>query len=341
MPCIAHAQATNAADTADTADAEERDWTVIPHGPLHQRNQTLFHALRGAWTPESPQLLAPGRFAVDTTLAWANHWAREPTYRWDLDTVNLDLAFRLGVTDWLEVGLQWRIGYRGAAALANLIQGFHSFFGRTEVRDTFPTDLFLLRNRETGDELTGADIGIGAGDLQLAFKFPLLQPDWFERGPNHTDALAATFLMRLPAGHHGDLWGAAGVDVGFVVNGQWTPARDRITLYGAAGLFRISQVNLLGQRPREFYGMFHLGVELRLIAEVAAHLELVIHTGIVDIGTQGEPNYELHAGGSFRFDAEWTLQFIISENTFTYANSIDLAFSLSLAWTPAVRLWTP
>lgn len=298
-----------------------------PHGPIHLNNQSPLHQLRLAPTPELPTVLAPGQLEIRLDIAWTNYWARESGLAFDFDAVTIQPAVRIGVTEWLEIGITPRLSWRGVSVLGGLIAYWHRMIGHAEDRDFDPPHQFYFI-REGHVELDRSrHIGWGLGDWLLQAKVPLI----FDA--THTTGLSATAMLKLPIGNSRDNFASAGIDVGLVISGMIS--ERQFTAYAAIGYIRHSRTQLYGFAPREHQFVSWAGIEIRFGPAVALHVNLLFHTGLADDHPEiARENMELHVGLSFRVVSGLLLHLTFMENTFSVANAIDMGWHLGLTFHP-------
>ncbi|MGE3851172.1 MAG: DUF3187 family protein [Planctomycetota bacterium] len=308
-------------------DPAAPDALLTPIGPAHVRNLSPLNTLRLCATPERPSLLAPQHVDIFADVTWSNLWARQLDYDLDLDQVWIDIDSRIGVLPWLELGVGLRVGWRGHAALAGLIQFWHRSFGYSERRDLRPPGLFIIRHNSV-DVFAGEDeVAWGIGDITLQAKMPIVFDD------AGTTGLSARLLLKLPVGESARGFASGGFDVGLQVNGMLT--RDRFTGYAGVGYVRLAQTVVWTFAPAEHQFVAWLGVEVRLGPEVAIVATLDLQTAVAtDVTVLSAAQMEFHFGLAFTLRRGMILWLSFLENTFAAESAIDMGWHVGLRWTP-------
>jgi thioredoxin-related protein len=122
-------------------------YSNVGYGPLRLASQSPFQSLRIGLTPLTPSTLAEGQWEVHLSNAYSNVFIKKPgDYLLQFDLMQTSASIGYGVTDDLEVDLQFDDRTRFGGVLDQFIQHFHHAFGLpNQLRDTEPLNAFHIQ----------------------------------------------------------------------------------------------------------------------------------------------------------------------------------------------------
>ncbi len=111
----------------------------VGYGPLRVESQSPFQSLRLVFTPKLPSTLARGRWEVNGGLTWANIWAKDRAenvppgglgrFTVDYETTQAKINLSHGLTDTVQLGVEFHHRSWFGGDLDTFIQDFHDAFG--------------------------------------------------------------------------------------------------------------------------------------------------------------------------------------------------------------------
>lgn len=151
-------------------------FSQVGYGPLNIPSQSPAQILRLGLSPRTPSTLARGQFELRWSETAANVFAqREDDFRLDYLTINSVLSLSYGISDTLQVGLEYNDVTRTNSALDPLVDSFHDLFGLGDSgRDDFPSgDNIIELAPKNGVSINSDSSGSEARDLRLTLQHNL------------------------------------------------------------------------------------------------------------------------------------------------------------------------
>ncbi len=145
-------------------------------GPLQIVGQTPLQTMRLNAVPERHNILQMGRYEFSLYNSWTNCWNNTPSFLLDLEAIQNNFGFAIGVGQRTELGLSIPIISRTGGRLDRVIADFHSLLHiDQEGRTDYPFNSMIVKyyNVETGQWtvlLNRNDQGTALGDASLTFR---------------------------------------------------------------------------------------------------------------------------------------------------------------------------
>lgn len=247
----------------------------VGYGPLNLRGQSPFQMLHLSLSPSAPSTLPAHRWEGQLLTTWVNRWAvSEGNYFIDNETLRIAGKLKYGLTDWLQVGIEVPVLWRGGGVMDSFIEGFHRTFGLDNTRrDEFPHNRFRVEfDSPEGSIFVEDDAGIGLQDVVLSSQATMTC------GGTYNPASAIHFSVSLPTGRDKELYGTGGVDVSIAL--LFAKGLGDFYLYLNGGYVWFGTDEIGGIRLRKSQGTIFTGVEYRLWRRTSLILQNLINSGV-------------------------------------------------------------
>lgn len=307
-------------------DAMADDWfPVRTHNPFLQ--------IYGLPVFQGAGRESAGHSSWQVTFDIANHadasTANGEDITLDGESYYLDLAYRRGITDWLEVGIDVPFVAHADGMLDNLIEGWHDLFGMSNAKRTGPPNQLTFAYAHPALEAFSMTSGAaGLGDIRLHAAVPL-----WPGASGSTRNLTLRAGVKLPTGDPDKLLGSGAVDGSLAVyySGRGIFGLERLDLTAHAGLLLTGDSDLFApiqENTVPFGGIaadWRFNERLRAMAAMYAQGEY-LDSGLEELGS----SLQLIVGGDYRFAGNgFALSFGIVEELFSDA-TVDFAIQVSL-----------
>jgi hypothetical protein len=249
----------------------------------------------------------------------------------DGETTQLNMVWRRGVAERLEIGVEVPWLWHESGGLDSLVQTWHDVFGFPDgFRSTRQNDtLEFVYEDPDGTQIDFRQNANGLGDVRLLAGWRL------SAGNDYAIALRAG--IKLPTGDSEDLLGSGGADVSLGIAGD----HDRV--FGVEGLsafyrahaILLGEPDLLADRHRDFASLASFGFGYWLGDQVELRVQGAIRTAMYDstIEVLGEPSGTVTFGGNFRLGKDYVLTLSVSEDV-KVLSAPDVSFRLALRYRP-------
>ena len=304
---------------ATSADAlVDRD-----HGPL----SGLFgfpDSREGSW------LASEGDSRWEFSASVSSHSTRDSgggeTLLFDGETTRFGLTWRRGITERLELGVEFPWVLHESGNLDSFIDRWHDFFGLPDgIRDERPHDRLLFRYGDGTRLLTMLRNVGGPGDVRLLGGWQLSD------GADGRSALRVS--VKLPTGNSESLLGSGSTDISLGLAGDRSrlPGAERLT-----GFYRIN-VTWLGaheigvRRNRSLVGQVSGGISYGLSRHSSLALQALLRTPVYDseVSPIGDFAASVTMGLHFRLPDGYSLAFSVGEDIHPHSMP-DVTFGIQL-----------
>ncbi|MBI4161027.1 MAG: DUF3187 family protein [Acidobacteria bacterium] len=241
-----------------------------------------------------------------------------------------DLGFRLGVNEWLEVGVDLPLVRYTGGVLDPSIEGFHDTLGLPDDgRNDFERGAFHLALFLGGSDLfvEGTPSDFGVGDLTLTAKIPLF------RGPDGAPAVAGAAYLKLPTGSEARLLGSGSLDFGAQI--LFSRRKGRHAYHLSGGAVRLGDWDLVPQIDPEFLWLGSGTYEVLATGMTSVLVQAGITASPFRKATTedlADPSVRLKAGFRRHFPSGLALEALIEENLARTNASIDFGIHFALAY---------
>jgi len=257
----------------------------VGYGPLSVVAQSAFQSLRLGMQPRTPSTLGKGQYEIQAFSTWSNFWAvdgdvssPDKRYFLDYETLQTTLGFAYGISDKLELEVEYQGRSRFGGQLDGLSEGFHDLFGIDQNgRDEVEHGLFRL-DLDPGDgrgpvSLDRSDRGAFSRTLGIAFQHNLTC------GSRRLPAISYSVELRHDLRNR-DLRGGNDLDVGVSVSAS--RRIRRFYFYGSLGNAWFGNDDFRGLELRDTQWSAMLAVEWRFWARASLLLHWLGTAGLVD-----------------------------------------------------------
>ena len=280
--------------------------------PIAVRNQHPVLHVYGLPAFQTAGLEKPGESTWRVSFDMANHAEsgdnRTESLVLDGESYFLNLSWRRGVTDWLEIGLDVPLVSHAGGALDGVIKNWHDIWGLSNSKRKEPDDeLQLLYAVDGVQQLETLDRVSGIGDVQLTAAVPL------------ASSLALRFGVKLPTGDADDLLGSGALDASVGLYGDFaaTLFGQPVGLSGFAGVLGLGSGDVLPDRQRDFVPFAGGAVTWRASDRLGITGQLQAQGSYIDsdLDELGGTSIQLAVGATYRFRGNgWALTCALVED---------------------------
>jgi hypothetical protein len=282
--------------------------------------------------PASLQPLGSSRYRI--SLDVANHAEQDQTAlesgETDGESYFLDLAYRYGLRDGLEVGIDVPLVAHSGGFLDGPIENWHDLWGLSNSRRSGPRDQVDYRYVSAdGDSFRLSSSEAGIGDVRLGAALRLGDP-----GRRRSYALRAG--IKLPTGDADTLLGSGATDyhLSLHADDRYSLAGRELRVSALAGILLPGDSDALPVAQRDAVGFGGIALawqasdRLSLIAQVNG--ETAYYDS--DLESVGGNSVQLTVGGAYQARPNGlSVSLGIVEDLFGNATS-DFAFQVALSW---------
>lgn len=300
----------------------------VGYGPLRLQSLSPFQTLRFGLQPRTPSTLAEGAFEVYLSEGWANIWAiNEGDHLVDFEVTQTHASFAYGVSDVLQIDLEYVQRSRFGGKMDRFIQDFHDAFGIDQGgRDEVPKGNFGLTINENGRttaQLTNRDRGSFSESLLLTAQHNVTC------GTEDLPAFAYALTVRTELGDQADLRDAEIIDL----HGSVSASRRfgdffaYLSLgYAWFGKERFQDVEL---KTTQFSAL--LALEWQFTAGASFVLQYLLSEGVAErLPDFSDPSHEITLGLKVEIAPMTVFEFGLIENAVTSDNSPDFGLHAGL-----------
>ena len=305
--------------------------------PIALRNQHPVLHVYGLPTFQTAAVEKPGEGTVRLTFDMANHAEtgdnRIEALVLDGESYFLNLSWRRGFKDWLEVGIDVPLVSHSGGALDGVIKNWHDIWGLSNSKRKGPDDqqqfLFSVDDMR---QLEVVDSVSGIGDVQLTAGIPLSR-----KNENGKTALALRFGVKLPTGDADDLLGSGAVDgsVGLYGDSAMTLFGQSLGISGFAGVLGLGSGDVLSDRQRDFVPFGGGAMTWRASDRLGITAQFQVQGSYIDsdLDELGGSSVQLGFGASYRFrENGWMLTCALVEDLISDATP-DVGFFVGFSKT--------
>jgi len=277
--------------------------------------------------------LEAGDYDIDLLVVSASHNIDEQRGTeylvLDGESTRLDLAYRYGVGNRLQLGITLPYVWHHSGNLDAVIDGWHDFFGLPGgPREERPHDVLDLRYADAGDTLVALNRNVrGPGDVRLHAGWQLAAGD-----------ASRTMLrigVKLPTGDSTRLTGSGNTDLSIGIGGDaWRLAgTERFSGFYRADLVRLGTPEVLRARRRDFVGQLSAGMGFRASPTVQLRMQMRLRSAVYDsrIRNLGGVSASFGAGAIVKLAEHYRLTLGFGEDIWP-DSAPDVSFHLALAY---------
>lgn len=303
--------------------------------PFHTQNQSPLSHIFGLPPMGEAQVLAPGRkelrLSLDHASNYVKYTAAHESLLLDGETTRFGLAFRYGMTQNIEAGIEIPYLIQGGGFLDGFIIDYHNTFGFPQGgRDRAPRNRLLYSYRRNNTDVLKWDrSGAGLGDIRLNAAWQI-----YDRGGEAPRSLALRGSFKLPTGDSDALFGSGSYD-----GALWLAARDEystawgpVALFGAAGMMGMTEGRVIPNQQNNWAGFGSLGVGWRPRDWLVLKIQTDAHTPFFrnsDLQELSGNAAQIVIGGAVALGNNVTLDIGVSEDILVNT-APDVVFHFSL-----------
>lgn len=304
--------------------------------PLHDPdNGALSGTFHFPDSTEGASLVPRGRHAFSVFTVTSSHSTNDDRgiemLTLDGETTRLELTYRFGLGDRLEIGLRLPYVWHESGSLDPFVENWHQAFGLplgSRVRRENDQLEFSYQDA-SGTQFDYQSNSNGIGDLRLIAGWRLTD------GPNHSSALR--FGVKLPTGSSDEFHGSGGTDISVGIAGDWKQLFGLSKLNGfyRAHVNYIGEPDMLPDRYNEFIGQFSTGVGYQLSESFELRLQASARGANYDSGLEmlGQDAAWITFGGNIRLTKNYELSLAVSEDL-NVRSAPDISFLIALRYKP-------
>lgn len=249
----------------------------------------------------------------------------------DGETTRVELRYRYGLGERLEIGLRLPYVWHESGSLDPFVEDWHQAFGLplgSRVRRE-NNQLEFSYEDASGTQLNYQHNSNGIGDLRLIAGWRLTE------GPNHRSALR--FGLKLPTGDSDDLHGSGGTDFSIGIAGDWRQlfGYERLNGFYRAHVNFLGEPDLLADRYNEIIGQFSMGAGFQLTNSIELRLQAMARSATYDsrIEILGQDAAWITFGGNIRLSENFKLSLAVTEDL-NVRSAPDISFLVALRYGP-------
>jgi hypothetical protein len=304
--------------------------------PFRSVNQSPLVRIHGIPAETSASIIPVGQTVLSLTQDVANNYVlagtRLETLRLDGESYRWVPAFRYGLADGIEVGVEIPWIAQGGGFLDGFIESYHRLIGFTDDRFLFPKNRLAYRyNRFGQQKLSMTQGGSGIGDISLFGGMRIYDA----AGDERHDRVALRANLKLPTGSSADLFGNGGTDVSMLLCGstEFRTGYGAVGAFGSAGLLGLTDTHVLKGNREYVVGHGTAGVGWSPNEWISFKVQLNWNTpfyrnsGLTELTDSA---MMLLSGGSIRLPGDYLLDIGVGEDVaLTTAPDVSLHLGLS------------
>ncbi len=252
----------------------------------------------------------------------------------DGETTRLELVWRVGLGDQLELGVELPYLWHESGGLDSMIETWHDVLGFPGgFRGKRPNnELEFLYEDASGTQINFTRNAKGIGDLRLLAAWRIRRSETFN--------LALRAGLKLPTGDSAELLGSGGADLSIGIVGDHSRlfGIDGLSAFYRANAVLIGEPDLLADRYREVVGHVGFGVGYLLTERIDLRVQGTIRSAIYHspIEVLGDPAGTATFGGNIRLGKDFWLSVAVSEDV-KVRSAPDVSFRLGLRYRPGPK----
>lgn len=249
----------------------------------------------------------------------------------DGETTRVELRFRYGLGERLEIGIRLPYVWHESGNLDPLVKNWHQAFGiplgsRVRREDN---QLEFSYADSSGTQFDYQHNSHGVGDLRLIAGWQLTD------GPNHSSALR--FGLKLPTGNSDDLHGSGSTDVSAGIAGDWKQlfGFSRLNGFYRAHVNFVGEPDLLPDRYNDVIGQFSTGAGFQLTKSIELRLQAAARSATYESEVEilGQDAAWITFGGNIRLSNSYELSLAVTEDL-NVRSAPDISFLIALRYDP-------
>jgi hypothetical protein len=304
-----------------------------PPAPFLVRDMNPFIQVHGLPPFEAAEVTPPRHVQVQLTLDVANSAKLgdvvDESITLDGETYRLALSARLGLSDWLEAGVELPFVFHRQGVFDGFIEDWHGLLGLPDGdRAKLPKNALDYSYRFQGQELVAIRSDQqGLGDVRLFAAASLY------RAEDGGRELSLRGSLKLPTGNGARLLGSGGTDLAISLNAVerlWSSSG--LTGFGRLGLLALGSGDVLATRQRHAVAFGGLGLSWRPWSRVDLKAQLEGYGPFYqsELPQLGTTSVQLTVGGTIHLGRSTTLDLAVGENLFV--DSIpDVVFHVTVS----------
>lgn len=294
----------------------------VGYGPLRIPSQSPFQALRFGFLPRTPSTIAAGQVELRTSETWVNMFAmQEDEYLLDFEMLRSGIGVAYGLSDELEVDLEFVDKSRFGGRLDGFVRGFHDAFGiRQAGRDDVPNGGFAFDIQKNGGKppvsLSNRARGSFSRELALAFQHNVTP------GTETTPAIAYTLTLGFETNPSEDLKEGRSPTVAPSVS--VAKGFGDVYAYVSGGVAWFGKEEFSGIELRPIQASVMLALEWRFSAAASLITQYLVSQGVAEhLGPFSTPSHEVTLGWKVEIWQGAVLEVGVIENVLVFDNSPD------------------
>ncbi|MBI5746466.1 MAG: DUF3187 family protein [Nitrospirae bacterium] len=302
----------------------------VGYGPLNIRGQSPFQMLHLSLTPSAPSTLHREKWEAQILTTWVNRWnISEGRYFIDNETLRMATRVKYGLTEYLQVGIEVPVLWRGGGIMDGGIDWWHKTFGLDRAgRNEFPKNRFRVEfDHKDGSKfvLDEDDAGVGLQDTVLSSQITLTC------GGASRPAAALGFSVSLPTGGDEKLFGSGGSDLNVAL--ILAKRVGNFYLYLNGGYTRFDTNEIGGVELKKDQWTLFTGLEYRIWKKTSLILQNLINSAVAkDFFEFSEYTDEISWGIKSEFSPGWMIEFAAIENIINFKNSPDFGVHAGVSY---------
>ncbi|MEM7432082.1 MAG: DUF3187 family protein [Pseudomonadota bacterium] len=284
---------------------------------------------------EGAVFLAPAKSEWSLMTMMASHVTDDDrgdeTLVFDGETTRVELRYRRGVSEKLEVGVAVPFVWHESGSFDSAIDNWHDIFGLGGgSRPNRPDDVLEFRYGVAGNTVFDFRSNAnGLGDVRLFAGWQL------RSDARHPLALRAS--VKLPTGDSDDFLGSGGTDVSIGIAGhvQEFYGVDGLSAFYRGNAVYLGEPDRLANQHRSFVGHIAAGLSYAFNDRFNVSTQLWARSAMYDSNIEilGEPAVALTIGATYRWSPQYAVTFGFSEDL-KVGSVPDVAFQLGLRYQP-------
>ncbi len=320
-PLLATAQAQEGSAPSDDA------YLNYGRGPVPIKDNFLVSHRTLQMIPRGAEIVSEDAWEASLSLNWSNSFGtrRGRFFRIDGETVETVAGVSYGATDWLEVGIDIPLLWRGGGSMDSFIEGFHDLFGYSNGdRDRFDEDDYNVTiTDDDGGLYDEDDEGFDLGNVTLRARANLTD------GGTWLPAVTLGLELRPPT-HTGDeISGSDGVDAGLFAYLSKHVAGDFYLHLHGGGMF-YSDPDLGDIDLKDVRGVFGFAIEWACTDATSIFAQALYQSSQFQEGGGNLQNFAFTYALGMKTEPWKDVEFHLGlvENEFKYDNSADFGVQI-------------
>jgi len=311
------------ANTPEGYRAHSTCYSNVGYGPLALHSHSPFNSMRLGIVPRPPSNLAGNHFELRATATSVNIWAyKQQKYHLDYEMLQSTVSVAYGLTDTLQVDIEFEDRSRFGGILDGLIQGSHDLMGLSQSgREQFPKGDFVFD--VDGVSLSNGDRGHFRQSLSISVQHNLTC------GTDTVPAFACALTARFKVNDAGDIQSDGLVDLGASISIARRFGDFYIYFIFGYAYFGEERFHGINLEVDQFSGI--TAVEWRYAPTQSFILQYLYTEGVArDLSPFSRSSNEVTLGWKGEILKNVVLELGLIENIITYDNSPDFGIHAGL-----------